>query len=300
MTLSTADRPATRTPASAYERRLQRLLRRELDVAFARRARILLGWLGTPGGQRVLDCGCGRGFYLELLRAAGHRPAAGVDLELALLPQARRRAGKPALVANATLASLPFADGAFDAVLVSEVLEHVADDSAALREAVRVLRPGGVVLLSVPHADFPFAWDPLNKMLARFGTRIARGPLAGIWANHLRLYSPEMLRRLAESAGLAVEAERSFVRRCLPFVHFLLYGIGKPLLEAPGIGRWLERRTGRGNVDAVGAGDRPDGMDRGPWAWLHKLATWGDAANRDDEPAGVPTVNLALLARKRQ
>jgi SAM-dependent methyltransferase len=201
-------------------------------------------------------------------------------------------------VANATAHALPFADGAFDAVLLSEVLEHVDDDAGALREAVRLLRPGGLALLSVPHLDFPFAWDPLNKVLARFGTRIRRGPFAGIWANHARLYTPEALRRLAESAGLDVEQERSFVRRSLPFVHLLLYGIGKPLLEAPGIGRRLEARAGRGGIGAEESQGSGEVADRGPWAWLRKLATWGDAANLDDEPPGTPTVNLALLGRK--
>src|SRR5262249_48926451 len=157
---------------------------------------------------------------------------------------------------------LPFPDASFDAVLLSEVLEHVPDDAAAMREAARVLRPGGVALISVPHERFPFAWDPLNRLLRPLGTHLARGPFAGLWAGHLRLYSPPSLRRVVESAGLVVEAERSFVRRALPFVHFLLYGIGKPLVESRLLGARLDAKVGRASFDA------PDPGAWHPFTWV--------------------------------
>ncbi|MHB8449426.1 MAG: class I SAM-dependent methyltransferase [Mycobacteriales bacterium] len=89
-----------------------------------------------PGAQ-VLDVGCGNGTYLSVLAARQVR-AVGVDLSLGML----RVAGHAAVV-NADAVALPFADGAFDAVLAPHMLYHVADRSAAVHELRRVLTPGG-------------------------------------------------------------------------------------------------------------------------------------------------------------
>ncbi|MGH2620395.1 MAG: glycosyltransferase, partial [Anaerolineales bacterium] len=63
------------------------------------------------------------------------------------------------------------------------------------------------------------------------GHPIRRGPLVGIWTNHERLYLPEELRARLERAGFVVEALEEATHYCFPFMHFLVYGIGKPLIE---------------------------------------------------------------------
>ncbi len=129
------------TPAPPYEY----LTRKEADMAFQRRAWTIFEWLGPTDGQTILDCGCGRGFYLKMLRHLGTARLFGIDLELPYLRKARRNtAHLPAvLVGNASIYDLPFPDETFDAVLLSEILEHVDRDVDALREIRRVLKPGG-------------------------------------------------------------------------------------------------------------------------------------------------------------
>ena len=59
-----------------------------------------------------------------------------------------------------------------------------------MREIMRVLAPGGVLALTTPNADYPLMWDPINKVLeSTMGFHVQHGPLAGIWANHVRLYT---------------------------------------------------------------------------------------------------------------
>ncbi|HYX24182.1 MAG TPA: methyltransferase domain-containing protein [Thermoanaerobaculia bacterium] len=283
--------PLATDPAELYGY----LTRKEADMAFQRRAWTIFEWLGDTDGRTILDCGCGRGFYLKMLRHLGTAKLFGIDLELPYLRKARRNTvALPAvLVANASIYDLPFPDETFDAVLLSEILEHVERDVDALREIRRVLKPGGLALITVPHSNYPFWWDPINKTLETlFRTHVARGPLAGIWAFHVRLYTPEALRQAVLAAGFQVEEERSFTHHSFPFVHNLLYGLGKPLLESGLFGRGLADVADRGSFD------RDGGSSLHPINLGLRLLNWIDRRNTMNEPPGRSTVNLCLKARK--
>jgi SAM-dependent methyltransferase len=289
----TAPSPAPSTaPAETYGY----LTRKEADMAFKRRAWTIFEWLGPTDGQTILDCGCGRGFYLKMLRHLGTARLFGIDLELPYLRKARRNtADLPAvLVGNASIYDLPFSDETFDAVLLSEILEHVDRDVDALSEVRRVLKPGGLAIITVPHANYPFWWDPINKTLETlFEMHISRGPLAGIWAFHVCLYTPEKLRKAALAAGFQIEEERSFTHHSFPFVHNLLYGLGKPLLESGLFGRGLADAADRGGFD------RDGGSPLHPVNLGLRTLNWIDRRNSMNEPPGRSTVNLCLKARKR-
>ncbi|HET9493126.1 MAG TPA: glycosyltransferase [Chloroflexia bacterium] len=230
-----AQRPARgrkwRSLTREDHRTLDRIMRNEADMAYRRRARILLDYLDLHDGDRVLDCGCGFGVYLMMMGRLRDLRMVGLDGQLDRLQTARRE-GVPAGLVRGDILRLPFADESFDKIIMSEVLEHLPDDRRGLSELYRILRPGGVLAISVPHARYPFWWDPINSVWTRLGGEPFRtGPLVGIWSGHERLYEPDDLAERIAGAGFRVDAVEEATHYSFPFAHFLVYGIGKPLFE---------------------------------------------------------------------
>lgn len=143
-----------------------------LDV-WTRRA--LLDSIARPAHEVIVDAGCSSGYLLEDLRRAYPRATlVGVDLVAgglrrahALVPDAR--------LLLADVCDLPLEDASADAIVSANLLEHVPDDEAALRELHRVLRPGGVTALVVPAG--PGTYDYYDAFLGH-ERRYARGELA--------------------------------------------------------------------------------------------------------------------------
>jgi SAM-dependent methyltransferase len=107
--------------------------------------------------------------------------------------------GSPGVDLRADITQLPLADGSFDLVLCSHVLEHVPDDARAIAELFRVLRPGGTALVQVPYEsaadrtdEDPSITDPRERV-RRFGQ-----------FDHVRLYGRDLVERLG-AAGFDVE-----------------------------------------------------------------------------------------------
>jgi len=123
----------------------------------------------VPGAGPLLDAGCNVGALLAEAARRGVQPLSGIDVNAAALQQAQLLL-EPlggAQLAQAPVEALPFADGSFALAFCLEVLEHVPPPRrrAALEELHRVLRPGGRLCLSVPHAGAFAVLDPHN---ARF------------------------------------------------------------------------------------------------------------------------------------
>lgn len=213
--------------------RLQRLLANEADMGFKRRVRLMFQSLDIQPTDRVLDAGCGRGFFMKYVTELAPCKLAGVDLDFEHLEIAlAQNRAKGAGVARSLIDPLPFANGAFDKIIFSEVLEHLPDDWGGLMEVRRVLKPGGLLFLTVPNHNYPFWWDPINKTLERMaGSHIQNGTFAGIWANHERLYYPEEIKAMVTRAGFEIRAFYPILHYCFPFAHNLVYGLGKPLFE---------------------------------------------------------------------
>jgi 2-polyprenyl-6-hydroxyphenyl methylase/3-demethylubiquinone-9 3-methyltransferase len=155
----------------------------------------------------VLDVGAGGGLFSASLTAGGFE-VVGLDASRPSLRTARAhtvRAGDhhaPAYVAgNAML--LPIADGSFDAVVCSEVLEHVASPEDLITEAARVLRPGGIFCFDTPNRTW-YARIALISIAENLG-----------WAprgthDHERFLTPGELRELTSAAGLHLRDLRGF------------------------------------------------------------------------------------------
>jgi SAM-dependent methyltransferase len=113
-------------------------------------------------GDRVLDIGCGYGRHsFEVIRRGGHAVAADLsDTELkdvlavfaAMSTDEVLLDGAHGSVCNTNVLMLPFADGTFDHVIASEILEHIPDDDVAMAELARVTKPGGTITVTVPRA----------------------------------------------------------------------------------------------------------------------------------------------------
>jgi SAM-dependent methyltransferase len=151
--------------------------------------------LSIHDGTRVLDLGCGRGRHaLEALRRGAEVIAADLDdealVEVACMAAAMQeagevRAGGSLSVRRADVLHLPFDDGAFDVVIVSEVLEHIPNDRAAIDEIHRVLGPGGLAVITVPR-NLP------ERVCWALSTEYHSNP-----GGHVRIYrGDELLRRL--------------------------------------------------------------------------------------------------------
>ncbi len=135
---------------------------------------------------------------------------------------------------KADATNLPFSDKTFDRVIASEILEHIPNDQKAISEIYRVLKPGSIAMITVPNKNYPFFWDPLNWLLERiYSWHVPSNIwwLAGIWADHERLYDENGLKNKLEKVGFKIEKVWYSTHFCFPFSHFLLYGIGKNLVE---------------------------------------------------------------------
>lgn len=195
------------------------------------------GQLDLKPDSRLLDVGCGTGRHiLELSRYEG--TFVGLDMAEEDLKKMRYllalAAQEGRLVANVHIAQgdgarLPFADGEFDQVICTETLEHVDDDEAMLRDLIRVLRPGGVLVVSVPD-------EYSERLLWRLSSRYRTAP-----GGHVRIYRRKRIKGMLKENG--AEPYSVQYRHSLESVRWLVHSVidkewGKPGRITKGI-RWL-------------------------------------------------------------
>ncbi|MCW3023105.1 MAG: hypothetical protein JWR30_2427 [Conexibacter sp.] len=149
--------------------------------------RAQLDRLPLAPGARLLDAGCGSGRTLDELVRYGR--VSGIDLSPQAVAAAQRRGHQDVRVGR--VEQLPFADGTFDVVTCLDVIEHTPDDRASLAELRRVVRPGGLLLATVPAYQGLWSWhDEVNL--------------------HFRRYDSASLRAAAREAGWEVVGDTHF------------------------------------------------------------------------------------------
>lgn len=155
-----------------------------------------------PGGEALLDIGCADGEVIARV-ADRYRRIVGADISPAVVQEAAQRRGAIARwsVLDASRA-LPFADGSFDAVVSLSTLQYLFDPAAFLREAHRLLRPGGRLLVETPNV----AYLPQRLRL------LAGQPIRtsfwkhGIDGGNLHYFTVDSLRELVRAAGFTPAA----------------------------------------------------------------------------------------------
>lgn len=167
-----------------------------------RRLGMLREWGDLSG--RILDNGCGLGTYLEAM-ASVSKERVGLEIEFERAATAHLHAD---LVVQAVGEELPFAANSFDVILSNEVIEHVENDLLALSEMVRVIRPGGRIVIFCPNR-----WYPVEQhgIFWRGQYKFGNIPLVNYLPNslrnrlvpHVRTYTVGSLKELY--AGLPVD-----------------------------------------------------------------------------------------------
>ena len=202
-----------------------------------------LAGAGLNSKCRVLDVGTGTGGNLRMLRNLQVPDVTGLDSnDLAIAYCKSKGLGA---VRRGDICALPFADRTFDFVLATDVIEHVDDDSAALGELARVLRPGGKVLIAVP--AFESLWG-LQDVVGHHKRRYRLRPLlramhaAGLvprryyYFNYLLFAPIWVARRLIDLLNVKRDSEAEFnspfVNRCLSAV-FAVDIVTAPVLRPP-------------------------------------------------------------------
>ena len=163
------------------------------DHNTARRLDKMAAVLGRAASTvRLLDVGCSSGAFLLTARRLGFQ-VEGVEPS-ADAAQTARATGLT--VFTGYLEQARFPDAAFDAITLIEIVEHLRDASALLRECARILKPGGVLLITTPNAQ---SWTA-RAMGARWA-----GFSLNDMGGHISFFNPQSMRMLAARSGLEVQ-----------------------------------------------------------------------------------------------
>lgn len=182
------------------------------DVKFDDRVQTVLDLIRATGAKRILDVGCGDGFMSQEFRKMGMY-VIGVDASPGAVETAKSRCDE-AYVADLGNARLPLPDGCADLIWAGEIIEHVFDTETFVEDLLRVLSPGGRLILSTPNlaswinrvslvlGQQPF-FTELGVRKSNWGSFLRK---PGEPAGHIRNFTPNGLRHLVVSCGFKYES----------------------------------------------------------------------------------------------
>ncbi|MFA5793497.1 MAG: methyltransferase domain-containing protein [Candidatus Brocadiia bacterium] len=169
------------------------------DYRYSRITGRILEWLRPQPGSKILYVGCGVGWlFFEILKIFPMQNLEFFGLDVVYsnirnLIYRKKKEGRPNIVGIVGDAqTLPFPDDSFDIVVSSEVLEHIYDKQAAIKEIYRVLKPGGRFIFSTPSREAIFLWQWMFAV-PRFLRDLLRG-----WVKGDLVYDEPMFRRVFE------------------------------------------------------------------------------------------------------
>ena len=165
---------------------------------FSSHGRILRAAVAWPRSHRILEIGTASGYLGRELRRLGFTDVVGVDADPESADKARGHY-RQYFTIDLEVEQLPRDLGAFDVLMCADVLEHLRDPLAQLRALVRLVKPGGVLVVSLPNVA---NWTVRLSVLAGRFTYRERGLLD---RGHLRFFTRRTARALIESAGCAIE-----------------------------------------------------------------------------------------------
>ena len=165
--------------------------------------------LSISAEDRILDAGTSTGTNLRMLQEAGYRNYTGLDLNHEAINYCNLKGlGE---VRHGDVCGMPFDSNSFSFVLATDIIEHVDDDLAALREINRVLKPGGHALITVP--AFPSLWGLQDEV-----------------AHHKRRYRMRTLLERIAQAELAIERYYHF-----NYLLFVPIWLARQLIRTTGV-----------------------------------------------------------------
>jgi SAM-dependent methyltransferase len=217
--------------------------------------------LPLPAGAEILDAGCGSGRTMQLLAAYG--TVSGIELSEPAAEVARARGVGEVVIGR--LEELPWPEQSFDLITCLDVIEHTPDDRATLAELLRVCRPGGYLLVTVP--AYPRLWSVHDEA-----------------NHHYRRYSRTALRSAALQAGWELERMSSF----------------NSMLLAPAAAVRLSRRRRARALNGAATEAYRDELAIGP-PWLNGALEWPLALEaRWLGRGGTLALGLSLIAILRR
>jgi ubiquinone/menaquinone biosynthesis C-methylase UbiE len=163
-------------------------------------------------GKRILDVGCGIGVWSRAFSKEGAE-VFGIDIDEGNIEEAKKLV-KEINFCVGRAEKLPYEGNFFDVVFLHEVIEHVEDDEEVLREAIRVLKPGGKVIVFAPNRLFPFETHGIHFFKKRISGNIPfinwlPLKIRNIFCSHVRIYTEKsliaLLERIRDSANLQIE-----------------------------------------------------------------------------------------------
>jgi SAM-dependent methyltransferase len=205
--------------------------------------RHILELLDLRPGDRVLDAGCGSGYFVEQVARTGARPA-GVDVSWRSVRFCRQHT--PGLYVASAVARLPFRDSVFDKVLFTDVIEHMREDRQAVAELARVARPGASVVITTAALEGPLTGTRFNRLFHDDPSSPEFHVVDG--------YTADSLRAIMDAAGIEMDA-----------VRYTTYLLSELAIEALKVAYRLAGKTLHDQTDVVAA-------QRGPayaiYRWL--------------------------------